>query len=728
MRRRPLVLLCLGVILIILLLRALALPLLPVPEDVRKAAAYFRDPHDTAVTGRVKSCRSVRNYTLCILEDASFSLRSENCSLGNVMIRINEDRHICAGRLLCVRGFPEEIASPGNPGQFDRSLYYRVRGICFEIRDPEILSESGDPAVFAEALIRARDRFAAQIRAVYPEDVSGILTAMLTGDRTELNEETRELWQAGSVAHLLCISGLHISALASAVLALLQILRLPRRLSALLSAVILAAYSLMTGLAAATLRALVMFLLRLLARETGRTYDPLTALAAAALLILLENPWNLFYSGFLLSFGAVFLCTLLEGRGRGTSALLLFLGLLPLQLLTSYCFSPYSVLLNLLLIPLLPVILLLALAGLGLALIPGLAPFAAYPAAYLLRGAEAVLTVTRTLPGAMLVSGRPSLLRTALYLALLAGWSFLFARRRNRAGKLLLLPLLPLLLLVLVLRLPSAELSYAQLDVGQGDCCVLTLPGGAAVMVDAGSSSDPAAGSARIEPFLLSEGISKIDTLVLTHMDSDHISGAREILTRIAERRTPVRIRRVCFPTLKEEGDVYRQMAELAEAAGAEVLRVSAGDLLENGAVRLEVLGPDPALEEIPVDENAQCVVLGVHYGSFDLLLTGDVCGAGEEAVTEQLRREHTDWEVLKAAHHGSKYSTPDAFLEAARPEIAVISAGAENSYGHPHPELLARLASHGCAVFRTDRDGAVLIRSDGERYFLKCFREAAAF
>ena len=326
MRRRPLVLLCLGVILIILLLRALALPLLPVPEDVRKAAAYFRDPHDTAVTGRVKSCRSVRNYTLCILEDASFSLRSENCSLGNVMIRINEDRHICAGRLLCVRGFPEEIASPGNPGQFDRSLYYRVRGICFEIRDPEILSESGDPAVFAEALIRARERFAARIRAVYPEDVSGILTAMLTGDRTELNEETRELWQAGSVAHLLCISGLHISALASAVLALLQILRLPRRLSALLSAVILAAYSLMTGLAAATLRALVMFLLRLLARETGRTYDPLTALAAAALLILLENPWNLFYSGFLLSFGAVFLCTLLEGRGRGISAFLLFLG------------------------------------------------------------------------------------------------------------------------------------------------------------------------------------------------------------------------------------------------------------------------------------------------------------------------------------------------------------------------------------------------------------------
>ena len=96
--------------------------------------------------------------------------------------------------------------------------------------------------------------------------------------------------------------------------------------------------------------------------------------------------------------------------------------------------------------------------------------------------------------------------------------------------------------------------------------------------------------------------------------------------------------------------------------------------------------------------------------------------------MTERLLRENTDWEVLKAAHHGSKYSTPDAFLDAARPEISVISAGAENSYGHPHPELLARLASHGCAVFRTDRDGAVLIRSDGERYFVKCFREEAAF
>lgn len=728
MRRRPLVLLCLGVILILLLLRAFALPLLPVPEDVRKAAAYFRDPHDTVVTGRVKSCRSARNYTICILEDASFSFRSEDCSLGNIMIRISGDRHFCAGSSLRVRGFPEEILPPGNPGQFDRSLYYRVRGIRFEIRDPEIVAEGGGEAVFAEALASARERFAGRIRAVYPEDVSGILTAMLTGDRTELSGETRELWKVGSVAHLLCISGLHISALASAVLALTQILRLPRRLSALLAASLLAAYSLMTGLAAATLRALVMFLLRLLARETGRTYDPLTALAAAALLILMENPWNLFYSGFLLSFGAVFLCTLLEGRGRGTTALLLFLGLLPLQLLTSFSFSPFSVLLNLLLIPLLPVILALALAGLLLAGVPGVSAFAAYPAALLLRGAEALLSITASLPGAVAVTGCPSLWRILLYSVLLLVWAVCFSRLRNRARKLLLLAPLPLLVAVLAVRLPSGSLFYAQLDVGQGDACVLTLPGGAAVMVDGGSSSDPAAGSARIEPYLLYEGISVIDTLVLTHMDADHISGARELLERSAKRQTPIRIRRVCLPVLLEEGEMYQQMEELAQEAGAEVLRVSAGDLLENGAVRLEVLGPDPALEEVPVDENAQCVVLGVHFGSFDLLLTGDVCGAGEEALTERLLRENTDWEVLKAAHHGSKYSTPDAFLDAARPEISVISAGAENSYGHPHPELLARLASHGCAVFRIDRDGAVLIRSDGERYFVKCFREEAAF
>lgn len=139
---------------------------------------------------------------------------------------------------------------------------------------------------------------------------------------------------------------------------------------------------------------------------------------------------------------------------------------------------------------------------------------------------------------------------------------------------------------------------------------------------------------------------------------------------------------------------------------------------------RIEVLGPDKAAETVPPDGNAQCVVLGVHLGAFDALLTGDVEGDGETSLVRYLSGSKA-YEVLKVAHHGSRNSTTEAFLDAVRPQIGVISVGRGNFYGHPHAALMQRLEEAGTRIYRTDEEGAVTVMTDGGDFAVSTFRAA---
>ena len=199
-------------------------------------------------------------------------------------------------------------------------------------------------------------------------------------------------------------------------------------------------------------------------------------------------------------------------------------------------------------------------------------------------------------------------------------------------------------------------------------------------------------------------------------MDTDHTSGIAEILTAVRDRTTSLTVGCVALPYLAETDETYREMASLAGEAGARVIRVRAGDEItfKKGAA-LEILGPDPAAETVPPDKNAQCIVHRISLGAFDALMTGDAEGAGEEALLQKLLSEDVDYEVLKVAHHGSNNSTPEKLLACVRPEIAVISVGKGNGYGHPGGELLSRLEEGSREILRTDVNGAVTVFSDGK-------------
>ena len=212
--------------------------------------------------------------------------------------------------------------------------------------------------------------------------------------------------------------------------------------------------------------------------------------------------------------------------------------------------------------------------------------------------------------------------------------------------------------------------------------------------------------------------------MVLTHMDEDHIGGMRQILEMIADHQTSLRVDTVVMPYLADRDRTYMEIADLAGRAGARVLLVSAGDSFARGELGITVLGPDPALEDRPAEPNAQCIVLAVSYREFDCLLTGDVVGRGEDNLTELLRRAGKQFEVLKVAHHGSKYSTPEEFLDIVWPEISIISCGADNRYGHPHAALLRRLRGCGTRILRTDECGEIAVQTDGESVRVKTYAD----
>jgi competence protein ComEC len=260
---------------------------------------------------------------------------------------------------------------------------------------------------------------------------------------------------------------------------------------------------------------------------------------------------------------------------------------------------------------------------------------------------------------------------------------------------------------------PAADgrLRLTVLDVGQGDALVLQSPAGRVRLVDAGGGRAGRfdLGEAVVAPFLWSAGVRRIDNLTLTHAHPDHVGGAPFLLRHFA-------VREVWEGPAPLDDGGYR---ELDGALRDAVVRrsVSRGVHEVWDGVELAVIGPrgGPPPRRTRNDDS---VVVRLRYGVVSFLLTGDIEGRSEAS----LPAERVD--VLKIPHHGSRSSSTPAFVDAAAPRVAIVSAGPRNPFGHPHPEVLDRYRRRGALVLRTDRDGAVTVSTDGRRLWVRAYRD----
>lgn len=484
--------------------------------------------------------------------------------------------------------------------------------------------------------------------------------------------------------------------------------------------VFLLCYILMIGMTVSAMRALIMFLFRVGADMTGRHYDSPTALSAAAVTVLLWRPLSIYDGGFWLSFGAVLAIIIifpifkslpLQSLMASFSIQLL---LIPISLYYFYEIPLYGVLLNLLVIPLLTVLLAAGLAGSFVSLL-------FLPAGSLILGGcrwifrlyEWSAKITLTLPGARIVTGQPKLWKVILYYGFLAA-AWMIWRKKSKVPKSIAVFLLGAGLCALTVRPNiSKSVQVTFLDVGQGDAVFLQGTDGTTCLVDGGSSDVSKVGEYRIEPYLLWRGVNRLDHIFVTHGDTDHINGIEELIKR---QKVGVKIGRLVLPDRKVWDEKLRALAVLAQEEGIPVAEMKAADLLRSGELTLTCIQPDEDGTTPP--GNASSMVLAVQYREFDLLLTGDVEEEGEERLIKNLEEQYPDttWEVLKTAHHGSRNSTTEEFLESVSPAYAIISAGVENRYGHPHPKTLERLKKAKSKVYSTQDNGAVTITVEDEK------------
>ena len=598
------------------------------------------------------------------------------------------------GSLAIMRGSYRTFTHATNPGEFDSADYYHITRQQGRVMDCRLLAKSKTYNGFRESLCRMREYLSLLLDACYDEEDASVMKAMLLGEKGTLDREIKELYRQSGIIHILAISGLHLSVIGMGCHKLFGKLRLPQIVNIMLTTGFMYCYGTMTGMGVSMLRAYIMFVLHLGAKLTGRTYDLLTAVTVAAMVVLSGQPLYLRHSGFLFSFGAVcgigiFLPaakTNLFGQSKGEE--ILFSGLavslftLPVYLCFYYEFPPYSVLLNILVVPGMTFALLGGLVSLGAAafFLP-LGRMAAVPVQLILSLYETCCDRVNGLPGSHWITGCPKSWQAVLFVGIL----LLLAAGNNRLPKLFFWQGVLCALLVLTIRMP-AGLQITMVDVGQGDCIYLQEEGGVHMLIDGGSSDRNDVAAYQIIPFLKYKGVSRLDGVVVTHPDSDHISGIRTMLEKPGA--DGILVKALYLPDVGVAGrnKAYLELESLAEAAGVVIHYIGAGDRMHFGKVMLTCINPEKGWNT--QDTNAYSMVLYLTYGKFSALFTGDLEGEGEKKVTELLREGQfgagqgnvkQSVTLLKAAHHGSGNSTGDIFLNQAAPRIALISAGRGN-------------------------------------------------
>lgn len=678
-------------------------------------------------------------------------------------------------KLLCMGEL--EIFEPArNAGEFDYRLYYRSRHICCRMsaKKAEITDRSADPLKAAAYSFRERAREA--LKQFCTEKDAGLLSAVLLGDKTQMDEEINDLYQKNGIAHLLAVSGLHVSLIGMGLYRLLRRLGLGFGWAGVWSGGLLFLYGTMTGFGPSVFRACLMLACSFAASYLGRTYDLLSAMSLAAICLSLENPFVIFTGAFQLSFGAVFaigwagkeLSDGLECKKEWENALAVSLAIQlvtgPIVLYHFFEYPLYGIFLNFLVIPLMTYVvgagiagLLMGLAGISLlaaAAGTGSLSGAAAAAGHLLElGAvgsmgtchyifawyEMLCRLTKRLPGSSLILGRPESWKLAVYYGVLAAFLLFLGNRvrkraetgeRTKAGEMMaadreeaakgrlmdrikIWGFLSSLIAFLLYRSVSG-LRIDFIDVGQGDGILLETKK-QVVLVDGGSTQLKKLGEQRLEPLLKSRGIRKIDMAFVSHGDQDHISGLMWLL----EEDTGIEIGRLFLPLPGKGEEIYEKLESAAARKGVKADYICAGDLIQSGKLSLSCLYP--YRDTLSSDRNGHSEVLLAEYGDFSMLLMGDLGTEGEAEIAE-VWDEKKQVQILKAGHHGSSTSSSELFLDTVRPQIAVLSYGKDNSYGHPHPEVIERLEERGIASWATEEQGMITVRTDGKELEIQGF------
>ena len=651
-----------------------------------------------------------------VLDSVSILNKEKNQPVkSKVKLICKQDEKFNLGDRIVIKGKVKDRSKVYNPSDLDYTLYLKSQGIVREVEVKQVLSVHSNQ----KFLYTLREQMNNRIERLFKGRDDGIVHTLIMGEDVYLDAETENMYQILGIAHLLAISGLHMGIIASLLAFVLGYMGCGYTLRNGLSIVGIWSYSVLAGMSVSIVRASIMFTIMLVVRMLWEEEDMPISLALAAFVVLLINPFQLYQVGFQLSFVAVVgillyqtIYSYLKHEKEWKKDKLCYLKYILPSLSITVCLAPImayhfyeipvlSIFLNLLVIPLFGIMIPLIFITIGISFImPSISMLLVNSILSMLEGIKIVGTRLAQLDFATWIVGRPSMFVIIFYY----GLCMLVILKLKKVSALKIGYAL-ILGISFFIGLESfshrGQMEITQLYVGQGDCTIITTPGRKVVMIDSG----PEQARKKVENYLKYKGVNTIEVAIISHAHEDHIAGLIYLI------ESGYKVKQVIWGPSIEENPYKVQLEQLCSEKNIPLNTLYAGDKVALGQVTLEVLSPYK--QATYGDANEDSLVCLLKYNAFEALFTGDIGSIVEERLIEDL----TDIDVLKVAHHGSKYSTSIKFLEKVRAEYGMISAGVHNRYGHPHPLTLERLKEQNLEIKCTDKQGAIFIRTDGKQY-----------
>ena len=638
----------------------------------------------------------------------------------SISVILETDQEIILGSVITGTGEVKPFSRASNPGAYDEESYQQGKGIFLFLQNVKIDKMKPVMIPIREWLYRLRKKLGGVYDRVFAIKDSSLAKAMVLGDKEEMDTDIKNLYQRNGIAHLIAISGLHIAMIGGTLYQILRKISGSYPAAAGIGVFFILLYGIMTGLSGATLRAVIMLILSIGADISGRRYDMITGIAAALLIMLILNPYQITQVGFLLSFGAVLgiavvnpvwkqifekLPRFLEGLAVSISVQIT---LFPILLYYFYEVPVYGVFLNIVVIPVMSLLLAL-LIGLGITgcIFQDGGYLFALPAQMIFRLYEQLCIWSERLPLHTVCTGRPSVIWIAVYYGILVIFLIAAGRKNRKAAG---ITTIFLCFLLAGLFLPG-KLKICMFDVGQGDGIYIRTPDRKHILIDGGSSTRQNVGTYILKNGTKYHGAQILDYVFVTHSDNDHYSGILELLED-----DRVIIKNFVLPAITNPDSTFCSLEKKAQEKGCRIYYIKRGDRLLVGDVEFYCLNPQKKRYE---DKNQGSIALWLVYHNFDMLFTGDM----DEVIEKEIADKRTgSLEVLKVAHHGSATSSGEAFLKHFSPDTACISVGENNQYGHPAKEVMQRLKNYCKNIYLTKDNGAITIDTDGEKYRIETY------
>lgn len=709
----------------VLLLSAFLLGIFHMWQEENFRAAYMsklEDGNRITVWGELIRLESTEYGLRGILSDCYIDFGAGVMPCNEIMVYTSNDQY-SLGQIRKISGKVNMFSKARNEGNFDAQVYYQSLKIDFAVEEIESILLQEKSSTIEGKLLSIKQSLGEVYQACLSKKAAGFCQAMVLGDKSKLDARLKELFLLGGIAHILAISGLHVSILGRGFYRVLRRGGIGFWASGLCGGILLLCYCFMVGSSISTVRAVGMMLLFFLAQAWGRSYDMLNALGGMVLFLLWENPFLVENSGFWFSVTALVgvgvvgqaLCKKSEEKPKrvGTRKLWISLGItlatLPVTALSYYEIPVYSMLVNYVVLPLLtPVFGVAVVVGmLGISILPQVVTsFLLMPCEWLLAFYEGVCDMVSRLPCATVICGKPERWQIILYYIVLFTCVYIMEKQKEKKKSIVLVPMIIICgLCIFVPKEKPFEITF--LDVGQGDGIYISAGDGTTYFIDGGSTSVNQVGESRILPFLKAKGVSSIQYWFVSHCDTDHTSGLYELIEK------GYKIEHIVLYEQSSVNKKYQSLLQIAKNSGIKVVYMQAGDRVYSESMEIICLAPVTESNDVVSDDaNENSLVLKVTWNAkqsseeFTALFAGDISTETENVLCESGMLQHVD--LVKANHHGSNYSNGENWFAVIQPEYIVVSCGANNLYGHPGSEAVERMEACEARIFYTMENGQI--------------------